>query len=118
MKGGLTLNLANIVKNNKNPNSFFNTLSHKISKASNKRGLLIIGIDNIKGKVILFKGYIRDQIQCLGTITTKYGCIDLELYLKSIDVLPTDETLLPDMFLNMPYTFYILNSEKQEQLKF
>ena len=112
----MTINV--FIKNSPILSPFFKKLERKIMKASNIKGLLFIGIDFKTGKIILYKGYHFDDIHRLGIISSKEHCYDLKLFLETIDVKEADESMLPDNFLEMPYTFFILNSEKQEKFKF
>ncbi len=112
------MSIRAFIKKNPVLDPFFKKIERKITKASSIRGLLFIGINSDTGKIILYKGYLLTQMHYLGTITDKAHCEDLRIFLYNIGVPVAEETVLPDIFLNMPFSFYILNAEQQNKLKF
>ena len=110
--------LATIIKNDPNFYSFFKKISRIISKNEKKKGLLFIGINFKNGNIVLYKGLLLDQLSYLGTVNSDYHAEDLQIFLQTIGVEAAEETMLPEAFIKSPFTFYILNEEKQEKLIF
>ena len=112
------MNLISLLKQDKDCGAFLKSLNRIISKGSNKRGLLFIGINPKEGKIIVYKGFIIDSLDFLGSVISKVHYQALIDLMESLNIKPADEFSIPEIFRNKEdYIFYILNSENQERFK-
>ena len=108
------MNLISFLKQDKDCDAFLKSLKRIISKGSNKRGVLFIGINPKDGKIIIYKGYIIDSLDYLGSIVSRVHYQALIDLMNSFGIKPADESSIPEVFKNKDdYIFYILNTENQ-----
>ena len=120
LKGGYQCMLiSSFLKQDKKCGAFLKSLKRIISKGSNKKGTLFIGISETTGKIIIHKGFIVGSLEYLGTITSKAHYKDLITMLEGFHFYPADESNIPEEFSNMKgFIFYVLSTTDQERFKF
>ena len=102
----------------KKANAFLKNLKRIISKGSNKKGVLFIDIVPQEGKISLYKGFVINGLMHLGTVTSKNHYKDLINIFNSLNITPSDESNVPEIFKNKEdHIYYILNSNDQERFK-
>lgn len=110
--------LTNFLKQNKDCNTFLKSLKRIISKGSNKKGILFIGVNPKDGKIIIYKGMILSNTDFLGSIVSKdYYQVIIDI-MNSLNIKPAEESSIPEFFISKEnYIFYILNDYNQERLQ-
>ncbi len=112
------MRLISFVKQDKDCAAFLQSLKRIISKGSNKKGVLFIEIKPKFGKITIYKGFIADNLACLGSIISKAQYQLIIDIMDSLSIRQADESVLPDIFQNKrDCIYYILNSIDQERFQ-
>lgn len=106
------------LKPNNNYDAFLRSIRRIISKGSNNKGALLIGLDFKNGKIVIYKDTIIGEPDLLGYLISPDYIYDFKAMIESYGIVPADETNLPDVFLTKEdFSFYIITIKNQERIK-